>query len=69
MDARTQAGQTAGMETKTKTVEELLAQARDISVNTLGCAPDTIVAEVFRQLCLEREYGQAQSDGQPSPLH
>lgn len=69
MDAHTQAGQTAGMETKIKTVEELLAQARDITSNTLGCTPDAIVAEVFRQLCLEREYGLLQSDEQPSPLH
>lgn len=69
MDASKQPGQTAGMEANTKTVAQLLALARDITRETLGATPDAVVAEVFRQLCVEREYHLCQPSDQTSPLH
>lgn len=70
VDVQTRAGQTAGIETKIKTVEELLAQARDITQEALGRLPDAVVAEVFRQLCLERESRSVpQVDELPGPMH
>lgn len=69
MDAHTQAEHTAGMDTKTKTVEELLAQARDITQRALGRLPDAVLAEVFRQLCVDREYQVVQFEGVPEPMH
>ena len=69
MDAPTRAGQTAGMGTKTKSTEELLAEARDITMRTMGDMPSNVVAEVFRQLCLEREYGAVSALEQTSSFH
>lgn len=69
MDAQGQARQTAGMETNTKPVAQLLALARDITQETLGNTPDAVLAEVFRQLCLEHEYRLCQANDQTAPLH
>ena len=69
MDVSKQAGQTAGMEANTKTVAQLLVLARDITQETLGATPDAVLAEVFRQLCVEHEYRLCQASDQTSPLH
>ncbi len=77
IDAHSPAMQTGGMNTNEKTISELLAKALEITKATLGAAPDAIVAEVFRQLCLEREYdlleeGDGDTDGDddaPTALH
>lgn len=69
MDAYTETRHTAGMEADTKTVAQLLALARDITQETLGHTPEAVLAEVFRQLCREREYGQSLVDAQAAPLH
>ncbi len=69
MDAGSQAGQTAGMEANTKTMAQLLAQAHDITQETLGRVPDIVLAEVFRQLCLEREYRLYQANDLVEPMH
>lgn len=55
MDASAMAADTAGMDDDYKGIEQLLAQARDITLRTLGEAPPQVVAEVFRQLCYQVE--------------
>ena len=55
MDAIQRTADTLRMDTRQKTIEELLAAARDITQRTLDAVPDAVLAEVFRQLCFQNE--------------
>ena len=55
MDAIQRTADTLRMDTRQKTIEELLAAARDITQRTLDRVPDAVLAEVFRQLCFQNE--------------
>lgn len=71
MDTKPRRAETAAMDTRQKTLEELLAIARDITDRTLGATPDVVVTEVFRQLCYQSECSLAERMNELSrpPLH
>ncbi|WP_237173019.1 hypothetical protein [Paracandidimonas lactea] len=56
MDATPLPARDAGANDHTRKMAGLLAQARNITRAALGRAPAVVVAEVFRQLCVELDY-------------
>lgn len=70
MDVTSEAAETGRMDATThEKIEALLAQARDMTQRTLGETPAAVVAEVFRQLCLEREYAPLPDEESDSVRH
>ncbi|MGS1116889.1 hypothetical protein [Castellaniella sp. UC4442_H9] len=64
METRHAIGETAEMDTTLKEqIARLLAQARDITQETLGSTPATVVAEVFRALHLDAGMPPETEDG------